>query len=183
MKERTIIIDISLNKAVAFVFVGMLITAALLFHPALSGENAEASRGETFAAQSDGLRQFYLTEFGVNGDLPLIKCANGYHFASLWEIADPSNLKYNHSLGLSLADSGAGPPSDRKGWVRTGYESTDSNSAGIGNCHAWTDAWGGDFGTVAYLPSDWIAGDDDIDVWAVGTDACDMPNHVWCIED
>jgi hypothetical protein len=182
-KERTIVIDISLNKAWALVLVGMLMIVALLGYAALSGADAEASRVETLAVQSDGMRQFYLTQFSVHGDLPVIKCAPGYHFASLWEISDPSNLKYNSSLGFTQADSGEGPPSGIDGWIRTGYESTNETVAGRGNCHAWTSDFGLDDGTVAYLPADWIAGDDDINVWAVRIDPCEMPNHIWCIED
>ena len=34
--------------------------------------------------------------------------------ASMWEIHDPSDLRYDTDLGLTLADSGSGPPSDQR---------------------------------------------------------------------
>ena len=39
--------------------------------------------------------------------------------ASLGEIHDTSNLRYDTDLGLTLADSGFGPPIVF-GWIRTG---------------------------------------------------------------
>jgi hypothetical protein len=103
--------------------------------------------------------------------------------ASLWEILDPSNLKYNTDLGQTWADdSGQGPLSYFSGWVRTGYGSSTAATAGQGNCDAWTSSLSGDYGTTAYLPSDWPAGQD-IHVWKVETLGCGWYTKVWCVED
>jgi hypothetical protein len=133
-----------------------------------------------------GVRQFYLSRTEAQGNEALSACANGYHFASLWEIADPSNLRYNRFLGMYRDDSGVGPPSTTgitPGWVRTGYSSSNSSTAGEGNCNGWMSQSSGDYGTVAYLPYNWTAGLEDIGVWGVDTWHCDSTNRVWCIED
>jgi hypothetical protein len=74
------------------------------------------------------MRQYYLTTTSYNGAEPdgsdgngTGVCADGYHFASLWEILDPASLKYNPSLGYVRDDSGQGPPTYLAGWIRTGY--------------------------------------------------------------
>jgi hypothetical protein len=78
-------------------------------------------------AASAGLRGYYLTESTYNGaDADGTDgngagvCAEGYHFASLWEILDPSNLKYDTGLGMVRDDSGQGPPTFPYfgGWLR-----------------------------------------------------------------
>jgi hypothetical protein len=130
-----------------------------------------------------GVRQFYLSPGVHLGNEALSACANGYHFASLWEIADPSNLRYNHSLGVTYDDSGSGPPSSSFGRVRTGYSSSNSSTAGEANCESWTSQSSPDRGTIAYLPYNWTAGWDEIGVWTVDTRPCWLSYHVWCIED
>jgi hypothetical protein len=131
-----------------------------------------------------GVRQFYLSRTPVQGNAALSACANGYHFASLWEIADPSNLRYNRSLGFTRDDSGSGPPSGVfPGWVRTGYSSSNSSTAGEGNCNGWTSQSFDDYGTAALLHSSWTAGGEDIGVWSVIVQRCDVAYRVWCIED
>ncbi len=58
-----------------------------------------------------GPRKFYLTKTLHTGAQALSACATGYHMASLWEIHDPTNLRYNTELGFtSGSDSGFGPP-------------------------------------------------------------------------
>jgi hypothetical protein len=144
-------------------------------------------------ASSAGLRGYYLTTATYNGaDADGTDgngagvCADGYHFASLWEILDPSNLKYDTDLGMVRDDSGQGPPTFSYffgGWVRTGYTSSTSTTAGTGNCNAWTSSDSGDYGTTACLPSDWTAGQD-IHVWQVDTTTCNTTFlRVWCVAD
>ena len=101
--------------------------------------------------------------------------------ASLWEVADPTNLKYNTALGGLAADSGQGPPSSRLGWVRTGYQSDISSSPGRANCAAWGSLAGS--GTVVDLISYWTAGGQDMDVWNAGAAGCTLSRSVWCVED
>lgn len=182
-EERTIVIDIKLTGRLVVVLSCGLTIAALLAYLALTGASAVAS-GEASLAQSSGMRQFYLTTAISNGDGALNACAEGYHLASLWELADPSNLKYNTSLGWTEADSGQGPSSTLTGWVRTGYQSeASSTTPGQANCAVWTSSHESDHGTVARLTPDWTAGYQDMGIWDVFVLDCNLFPHVWCIED
>ena len=58
----------------------------------------------------DARRSFYLTKTTHTGAQALAACAEGYHMASLWEILNPSNLRYDTELGVVVGDSGFGPP-------------------------------------------------------------------------
>jgi hypothetical protein len=112
-------------------------------------------------------------------------CAAGYHFASLWEILDPSNLRYNTELGLTRVDSGQGPPtfSTFGGWVRTGYNSASSGTPGVANCAAWISADPADSGTYARLPSDWDT-EPNMGAWEIDTAPCsEALLRVWCVAD
>lgn len=131
---------------------------------------------------SASLRRYYLTTDLSNGNGTRGACARGYHFASLWEILDTSNLKYNTVLGVTRSDSGQGPPAYH-GWVRTGYASDDDGVPGLGNCEGWTSHLPGDVGTYVYLPSDWTAGYEDFLGWAIATAICSSQQGVWCVED
>jgi len=139
-------------------------------------------------ASSASMRGYYLTKTlhngaeadGTDGNGAGV-CAEGYHFASLWEIVDPSNLKYDTARGKTKADSGQGPLSGTIGWVRTGYVSNNGTTAGQANCAAWSGTSGN--GTRARLPSDWTAGGQDIHVWEVGTTSCGASTYVWCVAD
>jgi hypothetical protein len=51
----------------------------------------------------------------------------------------------------------------------------------MGNCNAWTSD-GLDFGTYAYLPSNWTTGQD-IHIWEVSETECESNIHVWCVAD
>ncbi len=141
-------------------------------------------------ASSAGMRQYYLTTTthdgqeaaGTDGNGAGV-CASGYHFASLWEILDPSSLKYNPALGMTVADSGQGPPTLYVGWVRTGYNPTHSNNVGRANCDAWTNSNDGEWGTYAYLRSEWAITEPAIHVWKAETTWCSLAKPVWCVED
>jgi hypothetical protein len=140
-------------------------------------------------AASVGLRGYYLTQSmynganadGTDGNGAGV-CADGYHFASLWEILAPSNLKYDTDLGVKRDDSGQGPPSYLGGWVRTGYAGGTSSIPGWGNCNAWTSNDSGHSGAYIYLPRDWTAGGD-IHVWEVSAPQCNLSGYVWCVAD
>jgi hypothetical protein len=139
-----------------------------------------------------GARHFYLTRTLHTPVQAPTACAEGYHFASIWEIADPSSLRYNTALGLTSSDSGTGPPTAKKvdtsiliaqGWVRTGYDAFSSRTPGQANCNAWGTNSELARGTVANLPSNWTGGDQDIGVWNTEVQPCDSPNWVWCVQD
>jgi hypothetical protein len=94
-------------------------------------------------------RSYYLTRSTFTGAHVLTACTSGYHTASLWEIYDTSNLRYNTTLGITVDDSGSGPP-DGAGWIRTGYFSSGKASViGQDNCFTWTSDSDQDFGTTA----------------------------------
>jgi hypothetical protein len=121
-------------------------------------------------------RKYYLTKGTFDGTAALTACANGFHMASMWEIHDTSNLRYESQLGFLDDDSGSGPPANREGWVRTGTSADDSGAAGV-NCNVWTTT-GGE-GTVAML--DWR--ETTTYPWASRDDGCNQGNRVWCVQN
>jgi len=140
----------------------------------------------------NGYRQYYLTRMLYKANEARDACAAGYHFASIWEIADPSTLKYNRSLGLFSPDSGEGPPVTIKffqgsikvsGWVRTGRLSSITGIEGQANCYLWNSGLGTDWGTTAELPDNWTSAAQDVCVWDVGVRTCNSNVWVWCVAD
>lgn len=164
----------------------------------------------TVASDPDFL-QFYLTQDYFDSDEAVTACADGYHFASLWEIADPSNLKYNPTLGKTSPDSGQGPPVEfpltpipsvstdsmgnffpqglqaitipAKGWVRTGGSGMISNSVGRANCDAWSSTSDTHWGTAVKLPNTWSPAEFEVGYWSAETIPCDGAARVWCVQD
>ena len=131
-------------------------------------------------------RKFYLTQTGHTGSQALTACASGYHMASLWEIFDTSNLRYNTVLGVTQDDSGFGPPSQALGWTRTGRFASAVDSAGGANCDAWTSADAADFGTAAGLNNDWtgdINPGKNVHPWTAFANPCNSTASVWCVQD
>lgn len=157
-----------------------LLVTAFLGYLAWGQEEAIASSPRSPLAASTGMCQYYLTKGTYGGANASTACANGYHFASLWEILDPSNLKYNTALGQTLSDSGYGPPAYR-GWVRTGYNSDNGSTVGQANCNGWSTTTGN--GTTVGLPNTWDAGWEDMHVWNVVIFGCSGVTRVWCVAD
>ena len=163
-----------------FIFLGYLVFAQ---------ESAAASNHTAPAVAATRRRQYYLTEDSFKGSKPSGSngsgagvCANGYHFASLWEILDPSNLKYDTVLGDDRLDSGKGPPSFTLGWVRTGSSSYNRPSPGRANCSNWEFESG--FGTVVSLTTNWTdSSNRDIFVWDAALQSCSQIVQVWCMEN
>jgi hypothetical protein len=167
--------------------VGLLTTLTTMDHAHAAVSGAPATVGAAI-----GTRRFYLTTTVHNGAQASTACAKGYHFASIWEIVDPSALEYNTSLGRVGPDSGNGPPTQStgfmysivaRGWVRTGYTSSTAGTPGRGNCAAWSSSSSSHSGTVANLPSDWMGGEQDAGVWNADVAACDTFIRVWCVQD
>jgi hypothetical protein len=130
------------------------------------------------------MRQFYLTPDAVyTGATALTACDTGYHMASLWEILDPSSLKYNTEKGFTDADSGQGAPAGPAGWIRTGTSSLGSSTAGYASCLAWTSGDSGDHGSGVWLSVPWTGDPIDIHVWDAGVATCNVSQRVWCVED
>ncbi len=169
----------------------VMLAAILLGYLGVSNARAVASSQSDPAVPSSRTRGYYLTNGlyegsqtgGINGNGAGV-CACGYHFASLWEILDPSNLKYNTNLGYDQDDSGNGPPSFISGWVRTGYSSNKSSNPGQANCSNWESTDSFSFGTIISLSSDWTNSDErDISVWDAALQGCNATAQVWCVED
>ena len=147
------------------------------------------------AAIAESGRRFYLSQDHVMGDATVDACAAGFHFASIWEILDPSNLVYDTTLGATFpTDSGSGPPTARQGWVRTGDEPRPTDiEVGLAGCaltaggDPWTTASMNITGTLVRLVDPvldvWNSPATHISPWVGDTASCDTSNPVWCIED
>ena len=132
------------------------------------------------------LRKFYLTpatvQGSVQGNQALTACADGFHMASLFEIFDVSDLRYDTTLGATADDSGFGPRTGNLGWIRTGGASLNNDGlAGIDNCLMWTSTNGN--GTVAQLAKLWDAPGSIISPWEASSVLCNSLNQVWCVEN
>jgi hypothetical protein len=165
----------------------VLLAALITNHVQAIAPSSLSSTSATF-----GVRQFYLTYSTYQAGGARTACAEGYHFASIWEIADPSALEYNTGLGATGTDSGEGPPTQiwlfggssvALGWVRTGYGVGSWDTVGQANCSGWGTSDGLAWGTMANLPSDWTAGEQDIGVWNTEVRTCNSTLRVWCVQD
>jgi hypothetical protein len=164
---------------------------ALLFGAAFQSSNsvpaqlqAIQSQLSALQAQVKGPRKFYLTKTGHNGAEALSACAVGYHMASLREIFDTSNLRYDTDLGLTLGDSGFGPP-NRFGWIRTGTIATGLSVPGIANCLAWTSAEPTNGGTIVAPNAGWNDAGNVVSPWTSAAVDCASNSsfRVWCVQD
>jgi hypothetical protein len=183
-----LVINVNLTRWLAVLLAAGMALAAFIGYLAWGQGKVTASAPQASLASSTGMRQYYLTEATYEGDQPTGTdgngagvCAAGYHFASMWELLDPSNLRYNTVLGHTKDDSGQGPPSDVPGWVRTGNVSSVTATAGTSNCGNWTI---GIFesGSQAKLDLSWDT-PGHFPGWVVDTEECGQPRRVWCVED
>lgn len=142
------------------------------------------SEGQGNKKRDNGPRSFYLTPTEHQGNTALTACAAGFHMASLWEISDPSNFRYNTQLGFTMPDSGSGPPAILFGWIRTGGNASADDFFGAANCLLWTSNNTDHFGTAIFLDANWIATDLlRIAPWRGGFTTCEASVRVWCVED
>lgn len=171
------------HRQVFLLSIGILITiwlGYLLFFQ----HKANASSLSPQYMSSAGSRSFYLTtsEFDGDGADESNVCATGYHFASLWEMLDVSNLVYTTGIGMSEDDIGGGPPASLAGWVRTGYTANNTSTAGRANCSAWSSTAG--YGTTVELISDWTSTTTlDLPPWNVNVHSCALTRPAWCVQD
>lgn len=122
-------------------------------------------------------------------------CGTGFHFASLFEILEPSGLLYDTKNPLafyqpSSYDQGSGPPTFRIGWIRTGFARfADTNAPGQSNCNSWTTNNVEAFGTAVTLSGAWnnlYALEDAIPIapwWIATAYQCSQQLSVWCVSD
>jgi len=191
-EQRTIVIDVHVDRRLmTILFLG---TLAVVFSAFLMwgqrGVGTVSASPSRAAAQmpapapaAGGTREFYVSKTFHNGADASSACEPGFHMASMWEILDPSNLRYNTHLGFTQADSGEGPAADPSGWVRTGGSSTSSDRAGYASCFAYSSDSSLERGSVVWLSAIWedLAGD--IGNWQAGISPCDTGNRVWCVQD
>ena len=182
-QEDTQTIEIHLTGGVVIALGLMLLVAMVLGYLVWSEREVAAAGAQSISAQSSVPAKYYLTTALVDGDEPLTACATGYHMASLWEIIDTSNLEYNTTLGLTLTDSGSGPPAGYQGWVRTGYGSATIATPGMGNCNAWTSDSGSHNGTTVRPSIDWTVAANQSTPWEAIMEICNTDERVWCVED
>ena len=141
------------------------------------------------SCSTDGRKRFFLTAGSHTAPAAVLACGGGFHFASLFELHDPSGLQYATSGALeSLAkvnpDGGVGPPSHLVGgWLRTGSAPSIANQPGQANCNHWQDTTQGNFGTGATLSSDWLSASRTDTPWVTASYWCSDLRPVWCIED
>jgi hypothetical protein len=135
------------------------------------------------AAAADSRRWFYLTPDAYNGANALTACDAEFHMASVYEILDLSNLRYDMGRGFTKSDSGWGPPQYAVGWVRTGDEAYVGDQVGYSNCDSWTSSSGSHLGTEVFLHDDWNDPATWISPWQGFTSTCSLPARVWCIQD
>jgi hypothetical protein len=134
-------------------------------------------------AATKQLRGFYITKHKFTGSQALSACANGYHMASLWEIFDISNLRYNTTLGHTTDDSGSGPPI-MHGWIRTGLDASgNSDIVGFDNCLAWSTDKSTQKGSAVGLNFFWGNPASAIDPWVGLLFTCDFLEPVWCVQN
>ena len=131
-------------------------------------------------------RQFYLTRDTATGSQALNACQSGFHMASLWEIFDVTNLKYDTARGEIRADSAR--PNPTKGKARG--RASDPN-----NCAAWTTSDPSSYGTMVALGGLWETGlrpappanTDSIESysvpWVSAAESCGFRLRVWCVQD
>jgi len=140
------------------------------------------------AAGADSRPRFYLTPDAIyDGNDALTACDAGFHMASIWEILDVSNLRYDTSRGVMSPDSGKGPIQGHGGWIGTGDFSFAAEVVGYANCSAWTSSSPSDYGTALYLPNplsiEWSAPATRISPWRGDALLCSSSMWVWCVED
>jgi hypothetical protein len=178
---RGLVIDLNLNRILVALLalgcLGVLVLVSLTW----GSREAAAAGSEKPAEVTAGKRQFYLTQLNHLPTAAMTACAEGFHFASLWEILDPANLAYNQDLGLSLPEGYEGPTT-AVGWIRTGYADHGGNTPGKANCDGWSSYSGSSYGTRVQLDPSWDS-PFGFHVWDTSTRDCSWDELVWCVED
>ena len=181
-EAQTIVIDVHLTRGLVTLLILALLAASFAAYLAWGQGRAIAASSQAPLTASSNMRQFYLTPGFHNVATVLAACDSGYHVAPLWEILDPSNLKYDTARGYVADDSGQGPPADFAGWIRTGSSGSSSTTPGYANCLAWTSSDGAEYGTTVWMGGPWTD-PRDVHVWNAGVWPCNNSSPVWCVED
>jgi hypothetical protein len=146
--------------------------------------NISQGQSERSLSAARFARKFYLTNTAHDGNEVLTACVAGYHVASLWEIHNPTDLRYDHELGFTQADAGSGPPSGTAGWIRTGWNSDQGSFSGSSNCSAYTSDSPFGEGTAVSLQRIWRSDQaGQVSPWTASGLVCFETARVWCVQD
>lgn len=151
----------------------------------LGGSPSAGNVCEDGTCTARGERRFYLTKTSYDGAAADNRpnCATGFHFASLFEIHDPTSLRYDTIRGETRDDSGQGPPTLGVGWIRTGYDADVNGGIGRQNCSAWTSSVLSDGGSVVHLSPSWRDPGEHSSPWFSFGYGCSSTLPIWCVED
>jgi hypothetical protein len=193
-EESDINITINFSILTVTILTAVLLTAAGAGYLVWDKSTATAAgpqAAQVITASSQSLRRFYRSATAYYPNEAPQACGQGYHFASMWELLDPSNLDYagEHPDAWSgpLYDLGEGPVTGGDGYplmayVRTGYNADTSGNPGQANCNNWTSDAAEHYGTIVGLTMEWGV-KEDLFVWDVAVNSCNIRTGVWCIED
>jgi len=158
---------------------GTMVIAVLT--AALVTAHAQSGRSKT---EGDTRKLYYLTVDSYPGGGAPAACQLGFHMASIQELVDRSNLKYDPAVGYTLGDSGQGAPTHIRGWIRTGYDSEVRSAIGRSNCRAYTSSNWDHYGTVALVHNYFaLPTPERVSPWAIEQSACAASWPVWCVQD
>jgi hypothetical protein len=165
----------------------------------LTGIRTEVNQIQnTITTNSTWPRKYFITdtEYYPTTISAANACGTGFHFASLFEILEPSGLLYDTKNALAFYhpsdyDQGFGPPTFILGWVRTGFGRYADNAApGQSNCNNWTTSNSEAYGTAVSLNGAWtnlFTSSDDFSPitrwWLPMAIQCKQKIRVWCVSD
>jgi len=191
------VVHIELGRGVVALLIAGMLLVAFLGYLAWGQERVTASAPQAPEAvavpqiQFNGLRRFYRTSTAYTPTLASTACVTGYHFASIWELLDPSNLEYAaeelDAWSGPLYDMGEGPITGADdgpimAYARTGYNADVSGVSGKANCNNWQSDDENHYGTMVGLTHEWGSAED-MFIWNVGVNTCNVRAGVWCVED
>jgi hypothetical protein len=147
-----------------------------------------ATAGPGGKGSSDSRRAYYLTQTLQDAAAAPYACAPGFHMASLSEIFDPTNLRYDTSLGVFTDEPAAGIPPVRFGWIRVGIivpEPYQNDTPGRASCNHYTSSDPDLNGTVVAFDDDWAqwSTPNRISPWQATIRACSVSQRTWCVQD
>jgi hypothetical protein len=126
-------------------------------------------------------RRYYLSTTVVFADHANIAgiCQPGFHFGSFGELASPSSLEYDATLGMTSDDSGSGPPGVF-GWARSG-----ENNDLVTNCNGWSTINGAHTGLIMELNAALLQDPAEVgSPWNTALTTCfSISRPIWCVED
>jgi hypothetical protein len=154
---------------------------------------ATGATGATGEQGAGGDARVLTINGSVTGSDAPTACPVDYHMASIWEIREPSAVRYQPTAyGFPNTDLGDGPPGGFAAWVRTG--TARSGLTGFPqppNCRMWTSSASDDYGALAELIDVWnplgVSGNTGyalpVSAWFIKEATCDQTHAVWCVKD